>query len=207
MIANHIHDALAQVRRLQEFILEKRLFRGYSGAARIASGAVALLGAMVLASDITPPDARAHLMGWGAVLIVGVLLNYGCLVYWFLFNAEVRRNPIMLKPALDAIPAFAVGAAFTFVLVRAEQSDLLFGTWMCFYGLAQVAYRQSLPQGIYFVGLGYLACGAYCLASRVISFIDPWPMGIVFFTGELAGGVVLMSHRTAREESHERETR
>ena len=29
MIANHIHDALAQVRRLQEFILEKRLFKGY----------------------------------------------------------------------------------------------------------------------------------------------------------------------------------
>jgi len=195
MIANHIHDALAQVTKLQEFILEKRLFKGYSGKARLISGAIALAGAIVLASDVVPSEPFAHLVGWGVVLFVGVLLNYACLLYWFLFNQEVRRNPIMLKPALDAIPALGAGAMFSLVFVLAEQFEMLFGMWMCCYGLAQVAYRQSLPKGIYFVGLGYLVCGAYCLLSTSISFTNPWPMGIVFCTGEIVGGIILMSHK------------
>jgi hypothetical protein len=203
MIANHIHDALAQVRKLQEFILEKRLFKGYSGRARIISGAAALTGTVVLASALIPKEPLAHVVGWAVVLLIGVLLNYACLLYWFLWNPEVRRNPIMLKPALDAIPALAVGAVLTLVFLLLEQYDLLFGMWMCLYGLAQVAYRQSLPQGIYLVGLGYIACGACCLLSTSISFTNPWPMGIVFFMGELAGGVVLMSHRIPTEETND----
>lgn len=206
MIANHIHDALSQVKKLQEFILEKRLFKGYSGTARVISGVVALAGAVVLASGAVPPEPLAHLAGWGVVLFVGVLLNYSCLLYWFFFDPDVRRNRIMLKPALDAIPALAVGAVFTFVFIITEQFNMLFGMWMCLYGLAQVAYRQSLPKGIYFVGLGYLVCGACCLLSRSISFTNPWPMGVVFFSGELAGGIILMSHKTSTEETNERES-
>ena len=76
MIANHIHDALAQVKKLQEFILVKRLFKGYSGKARLVSGAVALVGTMLLSSDKIPADSFYHLAGWGAVLFAGVLLNY-----------------------------------------------------------------------------------------------------------------------------------
>ena len=44
MIANHIHDALGQVRRLQGLILDKRRFTGYSGAARMLGGCSALVG-------------------------------------------------------------------------------------------------------------------------------------------------------------------
>ena len=204
MIANHIHDALAQVRRLQEFILEKRLFKGYSGRARIVSGVVALAGAMVLASDKVPAKPFVHLAGWGIVLVAGVALNYACLLYWFLFDPAVRRSPVMLKPALDALPALAVGAMLSLALVRMAQFDLLFGTWMCLYGLDQVAYRQSLPQGIYAVGVGYLLCGAACLVSPSVSFLNPWPMGLVFCMGEIAGGIVLTRHRTTREDNDDR---
>lgn len=44
MIANHIHDALAQVRELQKNILDKQRFKGYSGRARAIAGSVALVG-------------------------------------------------------------------------------------------------------------------------------------------------------------------
>ncbi|MFC1452238.1 hypothetical protein ACFLSJ_02710 [Verrucomicrobiota bacterium] len=200
MIANHIHDALRQVRQLQEFILEKRLFKGYSGKARIICGTVALAGAAVLASDAVPNEPTAHLVGWGVVLFIGVVLNYACLLYWFLFNPEVRRNPVMLKPALDAIPGLGVGAVFTLVFVLGEQFDMLFGMWMCLYGLAQVAYRQSLPQAMYLVGVGYVLCGALCLLAGPVSFTNPWPMGIVFFAGELTSGAILMTHKTSAGE-------
>jgi hypothetical protein len=191
MIANHIHDALSQVRRLQEVILERRRFRGYSGRARILTGTAALVGAAILAWAGVPPQPIAHLVGWGLVLVVGLLVNYAALVYWFLFDPEVRRKPGMLKPALDALPALTVGAFLSVVLVRAGHFDALPGTWMCLYGLAQVAYRHSLPAGIYWVGLCYIAAGATFLLLPGTSFLNPWPMGVVFFTAECTGGVIL----------------
>lgn len=192
MIANHIHDALAQVRTLQEFIIERNLFKGYSGKARVLAGLTALAGTWVLGSGRIPGSPWAHLAGWGVILAVGVGVNYAALLYWFLFDGEARRNPMMLKPALDAIPALGVGAVLSLALVLKGEFDLLFGTWMCLYGLAQVAYRSSLPKGIYWTGVFYMVCGTGCLFWPGISFVEPWPMGMVFVTGELAGGAVLL---------------
>jgi hypothetical protein len=192
MIANHIHDALAQVRTLQEFILERNLFKGYSGRARLVAGGATLVGTLLLASPGFPASPWAHLAGWGGVLALSVFANYAALVYWFLFDHDVRRNPLMLKPALDALPALGVGAALSLALILHGEFNLLFGVWMCLYGLAQVAYRNSMPRGIYFIGLFYLICGALCLLSPHIVFTDPRPMGLAFFGGEMAGGIVLI---------------
>jgi hypothetical protein len=192
MIANHIHDALAQVRTLQEFIIERNLFKGYSGKARIVSGFAALTGAVILSSGRIPDSPWAHLAGWSAVLAAGVVANYAALLYWFLFDPQAKRNPLMLKPALDALPALALGAALTLAIILHKEFDLLFGVWMSLYGLAQIAYRNSLPRGIYRTGLLYMACGAACLLSPNVRFTNPWPMGIAFFMGELAGGAVLI---------------
>lgn len=199
MIAHHIHDALAQVRTLQQFILERNTFKGYSGRARILSGTAAILGTVALGSGRIPADPFAHLAAWGAVLAIGIASNYAALLGWFLFDGKVRRNPLMLRPALDALPALAVGALLSLALILHRQFDLLFGTWMCLYGLAQTAYRHSLPKGIHGVGLLYVASGAWCLLSPDVRFLNPWPMGIVFFVGELAGGLILI-----REHHHSR---
>lgn len=191
MIAHHIHDALAQVRKLQDVILERRLFRGYSGKARILCGMVVITGAALI-SVYAGQDPNTILRGWGAVLITGLLLNYCSLLYWFLFDREVRRNPAKLKPALDAMPALAVGAVLTVALISAGSYRLLYGTWMCLYGLAQIAYKRSLPPGIYTVGLAYIFCGVCCLLLPGVTFANPWPMGCVFLVGEVAGGVILI---------------
>jgi hypothetical protein len=200
MIASHIHDALAQVRKLQEVILSKRFFRGYSGKARIISGTVALLGSAIMDSKFFPYNYEYHLLGWCAVLIIGLLVNYTALFCWFFFDPEARRNPVLLKRALDAVPALIVGGTLSVAMIMYEQFDMLFGVWMSLYGLAQVAYRQSLPRGIYFVGLGYIVAGAFCLLAESIYFLDPWPMGIVFFVGEWIGGIVLILNETRKEE-------
>ena len=86
MIANHVHDALRQVRRLQQFIIERNMFKGYSGRARLIAGGATLGASIVLAGDLVPEDHRSHLLGWGAVLIFGLVVNYAALVYWFLFQ-------------------------------------------------------------------------------------------------------------------------
>lgn len=195
MIANHIHDALSQVRKLQEVILERRSFKGYSGTARAMGGLVALAGACVLSSSRMPSSEWAHLAGWGVVLVIALLANYGALAYWFLFDPEARREYLRLMPAVDAIPPLAVAAVMSLALVMHERFDLLFGTWMCLYGLVHVPYRLSLPRANYGVGLFYMVCGAICLLTPLGRFINPWSMGFVFFIGEASGGLLLQRHR------------
>jgi len=201
MIANHIHDALKQVHKLQDIVLMRQRFQGYSGKARMICGMVALCGMAVLRSGHIPNTPEAHLAGWSVVLGIGILMNYASLGYWYMFNEHVRRNPRMLKPAVDAVPALAAGAVFTFVLITNKQYDLLPGMWMILYGLAQVAYRQSLPAGIYILGIAYMICGTVCILIPSISFTNPLPMGIVFFVGEMSGGIILFFNKCNKHES------
>ena len=207
MIASHIHDALAQVRKLQRFILEKSNFCGYSGSARIIGGLAALGGAALIASGKIPATPQASLAVWGAVLAVGLVVNYGGLALWFLRAPESGRKFASLTPALDAVPPLAAGAVLSLALVLKSQFDFLFGTWMCLYGVAHAAYRRSLPPDTYLVGLFYLFCGAACLLLPRINFADPWPMGLVFFAGETAGGIVLYCAKGAGEGDNIEKTR
>jgi len=201
MIANHIHDALAQVRRVQQVILERRAFRGYSGVARAAGGLVSLAGAAVLSSSYLPQTDWAQLAGWGVILAAAVGINYGALGYWFLFDPEARRDFLRLMPAVDAIPPLAVAGILSLTLVVRGHFDLLFGTWMCLYGLVHVPYRLSLPRANYGIGLYYIFCGTVCLLTPLGQFLHPWTMGLVFFIGEVSGGLLLHQHRMVQEET------
>ncbi len=192
MLVAHIHDALDKVRKLQEIILSRRFFQGYSGKARIAGGIAALAGSLILSRDFVPATPQAHFIGWMIVLSVALAINYGALLNWIVTEPKVRQHPVILKPALDALPGLVLGGILTLVFWRAGLFDLLFGAWMCCFAVAHMAYRQSLPGENYFVGIFYLVCGAACLLVPGIRFTSPWPMGLVFFAGELAGGCILI---------------
>lgn len=157
----------------------------------MACGALALMASAILASKRIPAENTAHLIGWSIVLLLAIIINYGAVAWWFVSHEEVRRNPAMLKPALDALPALAAGALLTLALISSRQFNLLFGTWMLMYGLAQTTYRSALPRGVYWTGLVYMACGAM-LIVRPLPFTTPWPMGVIFFLGEMAGGICLL---------------
>ncbi|MBT3193452.1 MAG: hypothetical protein HN341_12955, partial [Verrucomicrobia bacterium] len=88
-------------------------------------------------------------------------------------------------------PALAAGAVVSLALILQGHHDLLMGCWMIFYGLAQMAYRLSLPKGIYLGGVWYLSWGAICLLLPNLDLLTPWPMGIAFLVGEAYGGYTL----------------
>ena len=201
MIANHIHDALKQIKKLQSLVLEKKNFEGYSGKSRMCGGVIALLGAGILAYAKIPETAEAHLIGWGIVLVVSMLLNYGGLFIWFLFSPEARRSLDRLLPAIDAIPALAVGGFASIALIIHQQYHLLPGMWMSLYGLVHIPYRNNLPGANYLVGIFYIICGSVFLIFPQ-PFINPWPMGIVFFTGEMAGGLIFHKDKKALGHRH-----
>ncbi len=191
MIANHVHHALAQVRELQQKILERQRFKGYSGRARAICGTAALLAAFIMNSSHFPQNTTAHALGWGGVALFGILLNFGALINWFLFDPHVNRDIRRLKPTLDALPSIIVGVVLTITLMLNGLHQYLFGIWMSLFGLANLSSRHVLPKKIWMVGVYYILCGTFCLLVPNISFLNPWPMGIVFFIGEWVGGIIL----------------
>jgi len=157
-------------------------------------GLAALCGAAFISFLPLARTHEYHLIAWGTVLSVSLAVNYGALVWWFIYAQEAGRDINKLLPAIDALPALVVGGILTLALISHQHYDLLFGVWMVLYGLVHVSYRLSLPGENYIVGLFYILCGTVCLFV-FNDFYNPWPMGIVFFTGEIAGGYIFNRNR------------
>lgn len=191
----HIHQALRQVRDVQRRMLATERFRGYSGRCRALTGTLALLAAVVMSRDFYPATPPAHLLGWGVVLVLSLVISYSALLHWFLFEPGVERDPRRLGPTVDALPPLAVGGILSAVLVRHGLFDLLFGTWMCLYGLANLSTRRVFPRAVWPLGVGYILSGTALLFVPGVTFTDPWPMGLVFFVGECVGGWVYHRNR------------
>ena len=191
MIANHIQDALVQVKELQNKILEKQRFKGYSGRAKALSGTIALIVAAIMAISYYPKTVSAHIFGWGIVFVLAFILNYGALFHWFLFDKNVKRDFRKLRPTIDVFPALFVGGILTWCFIQSDQVHLLFGMWMCLYGLMSLANRHVLPRLYWIIGVFYLVCGTVFLLLSDTLFLNPWPMGFVFFIGEWLGAIIL----------------
>jgi len=189
--AHPLHEALSTVRTLRRSLLQKERFKGWSGPTRILSGTLALFAALLLELNWVPGTNLAHLAVWGVVFLAAMLLNLGSLAYWFLNDRMIQRDLTRLKPMLDVIPPLAVGALFTLVLILRRDFELLFGVWMCMFGLTNLASRFVLPSAIAIVGVFYILAGALCLLLPGMSFQHSMAMGLVFCAGEWAGGMIL----------------
>lgn len=143
-----------------------------------------------------PQTPSAHILGWGFVFIVALLINYGALIWWFLSDTQTKRDWRCLKPVIDVFPSLFVAGVLTIVFISKGEYHYLFGIWMCLFALANLASRHVLPSTIWGIGAFYLLSGTFCLLSaNEYSFLNPWPMGIVFFVGEWAGGIILFFYR------------
>jgi hypothetical protein len=194
----HVHQALAQIRTMQRYIIERQRFKGYSGRARALSGSMALIAAYWLSLQPGRPISYALAL-WLVVALVGAAMNYGAVLFWFLGESQGDKQTVRLKPALEVVPALAAGAALTIAFWRDGAFDYLVPVWMILFGIANLASRHVLPKEISWIGLFYMVSGAVLLfwAPRM-GLSNPWPMGIVFFVGEWLGGLVIFFDRPDR---------
>ncbi|MEX0320616.1 MAG: hypothetical protein AB3N63_00505 [Puniceicoccaceae bacterium] len=184
-----LRQAVREVRDLRKNILEKQLFRGYSGRARALGGCVALaaaLGATVLPINL---GYSSLFLMWGGVFVCAVGVNYGALAFWLLRGSNYRDTDLSI--VFEVLPVWIVGGLLTLALWKNFQFDLLYGCWMSLFGLAQTVTRRRLPKGILWVGVWYIVCGTLCLALPGGTFMQPLIMGIVFFIGEFWAGLVM----------------
>lgn len=188
---SHVHQALEQVRDIRRRILDRQLFQGYSGLARISGGILALLGAMVMSREVYPTSPRAHVVGWGIVAAISFSINVAALARWYLGRDRNERKLEDLRPVIDAICPLVVGAILTWGILRIGAYDLLFGVWMCIFALVNIASHYTLPRANWHIGWFYIVAGAwYFYLWPETSFVNPWPMGLVFCFGETIGGIV-----------------
>jgi len=176
---------------LQQAVLERQKFRGYSGRARMISGGVALVTATVMSLPFYPDRPLAHIMGWAGVFVVAMILNLVAVASWFLRDPTFGRDIRVLRPIIDVVPPILVGGLLTAAMLLNGHFEYLFGIWMCLFGLTNTASRMVLPKWILGVGVFYMIAGAICLLAPAIEFTNPWPMGVVFFAGEWVGGMIL----------------
>lgn len=194
-MASHVHQALAQVRAIHRHMLEKQRFKGYSGRARAASGCVALLGALWLAEHpaLSP---RSRLVTWVVVAWISITINYGAVLAWYVSDPAGERRASRLKPLAEIFPALLAGGLLTWVFARDGQQQYFPGAWMLLFGVANCASRHTVPRPIVWIGAFYLVAGAGALlVPRWEGLANPWPMGMVFFAGEWAAGLIM--HREA----------
>lgn len=196
-------EALADVRRIKRHVLESQQFYGYSGAARVIGGVLALLTAWALSSSLVPSSPSAHLAGWSILCVVAAAVNYGAVALWYSRLEPHDADRARLRPILDPIPALMGGGLISAACVTRGYYDLLFGVWMISFGIAHLAARISLDEEISYLGWFYICAGALQLLLLPMSFLNPWPMGVVFFAGELTGGFIFarMRRRTVHDES------
>jgi len=202
MIASHIHDALGQVRQLRVLLLENRKFTGFSGTARMMGGTVALLGGVWMHYFAT---SYYDLLGaWGSILIIALLFNLGALMLWFFQQPKTEKQLQTIAPAFEILPPLFVGAAVSVALIVYDMPDLLFGSWMCLYGLAHTHSRTLLPKENNWLGYYYILSGVFFLLSPSIYFFYPLPAILIFTGGEWIGGIIFYRHRIKlQKESYE----
>lgn len=193
----NLHDALDRVAELRRRILESQKFRGYSGRARALGGCAALIGGLAL--GIVPEGLRHVALPavWGAVFLAAFTLNYGAVLSWWWNLPKAERAKSPLSPALENLPVFIVGGALTGHLIVYGYPSSLPGVWASVLALTHFTAKYAIPRGLRAVGWYYIAAGTAMLAYPEFGWGDPWFPGLVFFTGEMAGGwLIFRAHHT-----------
>jgi len=184
-----VRQALQEVRHLRRNILEKQLFRGYSGRARALGGLIALLAGLLGQTLLAGGGDRALFLLWGSVFALAFAANYGAVLAWLSRQPKHRRTEVSF--VMEVVPVWIVGGILTLALWHQGAVDLLYGSWMSLFGLAQCIGRTRLPRLVGWIGLYYIICGGMCLLFAEGLFQRPVLMGLVFFCGELGSGLIM----------------
>ena len=162
-------------------------------AARAIGGTFAVIAAAVMTASWYPLGLIAQADGW-AVLATSVILLYAITtaihILSFPENGDTAKS---LYPLLDAALPFIIACAVTVMLTTkvTDGYDYLFGVWLMGCGAMDLSLRRHLPAGIRFVGFYYIAAGILLMLLPGVTFLNPWPMAVVLFTGEWASAAAI----------------
>ncbi len=189
-----LHDALSQISEIRHQMARTEVFRGYRALPVAASGALAMVGAVVQLTWIDDPSRSmgAYLSLWiGAAVLSGVASGLGIAARRRHDTSSWSREVTRL--ALEQFaPCLVAGGLLTLVIARyrPESLSLLPGLWQVLFSLGVFASYRLLPRATWAVAAFYLCSGLTCLAIGE-SALSPWAMGLPFGLGQFLAAAIL----------------
>jgi hypothetical protein len=191
-----LDKALADITAIRSQMARGAEFRGYGPATVAATGALAIIAAVVQAIWLPAPAGNpfAYAMLWGATAVVSFTLIGIEMV------ARTRRIHSGLADAMihaateQFIPAGVAGLLLTVVLFQYAPQSLwmLPGLWQIVFSLGLFASCRLLPRPMFAAAVWYLAAGLACLAfANGPHAFSPYAMAIPYGVGQLLIALVL----------------
>jgi hypothetical protein len=191
-----LDKALADITAIRSQMARGAEFRGYGPATVAATGALAVVAAVVQALWLPDPaaDVLAYLALWLATATLSVVLIGIEMV------ARTRRIHTgladeMIHAATEQfLPAGVAGVLLTVVLYRFAPASLwmLPGLWQIVFSLGLFAACRSLPRPMFAAAVWYLAAGLASLAfANGAHAFSPYAMAVPYGIGQLTIAAVL----------------
>ena len=191
-----LDKALADILAIRSQIAAGTAFRGYGPTAVAATGAMALVTALLQYFWLDNPTGEPLLFfaGWAATALLS-----GALI-WIEMRARSRRHhsglaDAMLNQAVEQfLPAGVAGALLAALLWKfaPEALWMLPGLWQVLVSLGVFASVRSLPRTVALAGVWYFVAGFLTLLLTSESHdLSPWTMGLPFVIGQLLMAALL----------------
>jgi hypothetical protein len=191
-----LRDALSQISEIREQVAHAELFRGYRALPVAFSGLLAFATAGVQAAWLPDPvqNISTYLFLWvGAALISMLATGIEMALHCHYSDSTLDRVKTWLA-IRQFMPSIVAGGVLTFVMVKHVPEGLwmLPGLWAMFFSLGIFASHRLLPPAVFWVGVYYMAAGAFCLIlAQGQAALSPWAMGVPFGVGQLLAAAVL----------------
>ncbi|MDE2379488.1 hypothetical protein [Bradyrhizobium sp.] len=191
-----LDKALADIGAIRSQIAAGTAFRGYGPATMAATGATALVTALLQALWLDDPTSRplAFFLGWGVAAVLSGLM------VWIEMRARSRRHhsglaDAMIHQAIEQfLPAGVAGVLLAAMMWKfaPETLWLLPGLWQILVSLGIFASVRSLPRTVALAGAWYFVSGfvVVVLASQNHA-LSPWTMGLPFVIGQSVMAAIL----------------
>lgn len=182
-----VERALADLEEVRDRLAACQQFRGYSGPAAAASGAIAIVAGLVQLAIVpwpaSPADVRDYLTIWFACLFVALALNYGALFAWYARTVGRQARFGARSAGVTLLPAIVLGAVLSLALILHGSMSLLPGVWYSCYAVGLFASRAMVPKGA-----GQLA-GAFGIGGLVLLLWPDAPLPLSWWVMPLGFGL------------------
>ncbi|HTU71623.1 MAG TPA: hypothetical protein VMF11_15075 [Candidatus Baltobacteraceae bacterium] len=194
-----IERAVLDLAEVRDRLAMTQRFRGYSGAAAVASGALAIIAGLLQAFLIGNPHSgygdRIYASIWVVCGTAAAIVNYGSIAHWFVSDASVRDRWQTRTVGLSILPAIALGAALTLALLARDAFWFLPGIWYGCYGVGLFASRTMLPREVLPISAFFLIAGIVLLFTPSAIALAWWVLPLGFGIGQIAIGILVARDR------------
>lgn len=203
---NELHKALGDISSIRKQVARTTEFRGYGPATLAATGAFAIVAAVIQNVWVPNPgtDINRYITVWVTTALISAVVT-GFQMYTRSRRLHSGLSDEMIRLAVEQfLPAVGTGLLLTIVILRLVPGSawMLPGLWQVIFSLGVFSSRRFLPRPILVAGIWYLFTGLTCISFGDSRALSPWAMGISFGVGQfLVAGILLQaSQETADEE-------